>query len=201
MARTSLNKTALHREQARLKRFQSILPSLDLKRRQLIAERSRERDALQETKSELEAVTRHVRRELPMAGDETLTLQGLVRVTDVRLGERNLLGVHLPTLEAVETAVAEYDCLSTPHWLDRYAEYLSEALELSVRLQVRRERLRRIALAVRRVTQRVNLFDKVLIPRARENIRRIRIHLADGERAAVVRAKIAKRKQQEAHGR
>jgi V/A-type H+-transporting ATPase subunit D len=57
--------------------------------------------------------------------------------------------------------------------------------------------LRRLALldeAVRTITQRVNLFDKVLIPQTRDNIRRIQIYLADGERAAVVRAKIAKGK-------
>ncbi|MDZ7809068.1 MAG: V-type ATP synthase subunit D [Arhodomonas sp.] len=117
-------------------------------------------------------------------------------MSTVELGERNLLGVRLPTLEAVHTQTAEYGALATPHWLDSYAERLREALELSVQRQVRRERLHRIAVAVDRVTQRVNLFEKVLIPRARENIRRIRIHLADGERAAVVRAKIAKRKRQ-----
>jgi len=38
----------------------------------------------------------------------------------------------------------------------------------------------------------VNLFEKVLIPQARENISRIQIHLADAERAAVVRSKIMK---------
>jgi V/A-type H+-transporting ATPase subunit D len=47
-------------------------------------------------------------------------------------------------------------------------------------------------LAVQKITQRVNLFDKMLIPRTRENIRKIGIFLADSERAAVVRAKIAK---------
>ncbi len=47
---------------------------------------------------------------------------------------------------------------------------------------------------MRTVTQRVNLFDKVLIPQTRENIKRIRIALSDAERAAVVRSKIAKKK-------
>jgi V/A-type H+-transporting ATPase subunit D len=48
--------------------------------------------------------------------------------------------------------------------------------------------------AVRRVTQRVNLFEKVLIPRARHDIARIRIFLSDLERSAVVTSKIAKAK-------
>ncbi len=195
MGPAALNKTALHREQARLRRFRRILPSLDLKRRQLIAERSRERGAVGDTERELEAVHAAVRRSLPMAGDDHVDASGLVRVTEVHLGEHNLLGVHLPVFEGVDITVADYDLLTTPHWLDGYVERLREALALEIRLQVERERLRRLAAAVKRVTQRVNLFDKVLIPRTEENIRRIRIHLADGERAAVVRAKIAKRKQ------
>ena len=52
--------------------------------------------------------------------------------------------------------------------------------------------------AVRRITQRVNLFEKVLIPQAEENIQRIRIFLSDAERTAVVRSKIAKAKRQHA---
>ncbi|MCS4505528.1 V-type ATP synthase subunit D [Arhodomonas aquaeolei] len=194
MARTSLNKTALHHEQARLRRFQRILPSLDLKRRQLIAERSREQGVLAATERDLAALTNDVRGTLPMAGDERVVMDGLVRVTDVRMHEHNLLGVHLPVLDDVAVETSGYALLATPHWLDIYADRLAEALRLNVRLMVERERLRRLERAVTRVTQRVNLFDKVLIPRARENIRRIRIHIADNERAAVVRAKIAKRK-------
>ncbi|WP_048305646.1 V-type ATP synthase subunit D [Halomonas sp. PR-M31] len=195
MARLSLNKTALHREQSRLQQFQRLLPSLDLKRRQLIAERLQARKTLQESEAELDTLIAKVRDQLPMAGDDTLKLKNLTRVTHVHLRERNLLGVHLPVLEEVDIELADYPLLTTPHWLDRYQAALREALALTVRLQVERERLRRLERAVKQVTQRVNLFDKVLIPRTRENIRRIRIHLADGERSAVVRAKLAKRKQ------
>jgi V/A-type H+-transporting ATPase subunit D len=56
------------------------------------------------------------------------------------------------------------------------------------------QRVERFEHATRRITQRVNLFEKVLIPRAEENIRRIVIFLSDQERAAVVRSKIAKGK-------
>ena len=40
--------------------------------------------------------------------------------------------------------------------------------------------------------QSPNLFDKVLIPRTRANIRQIQLFLSDQSTAAVVRAKIAK---------
>jgi V/A-type H+-transporting ATPase subunit D len=71
---------------------------------------------------------------------------------------------------------------------------MEQMLQLRLRIQVERRCLTLLDEAVRTITQRVNLFDKVLIPQARDNIRRIQIFLADGERAAVVRAKIAKGK-------
>ena len=48
--------------------------------------------------------------------------------------------------------------------------------------------------ALQKTTQRLNLFDKVLIPEAQENIRYIKIYLSDFERASVIQAKIAKGK-------
>jgi V/A-type H+-transporting ATPase subunit D len=74
---------------------------------------------------------------------------------------------------------------------------LGEMLELGVRRQVEQRRLALLDEAVKTITQRVNLFDKVLIPRTRENIKRIRIYLSDEQMAAVVRSKIAKRKRME----
>ena len=68
---------------------------------------------------------------------------------------------------------------------------------LRIREQIDRERVARLDEAVRKITQRVNLFEKVLIPTTRDNIHRIRIHLADAERAAVVRSKIVKAKRQQ----
>lgn len=41
-------------------------------------------------------------------------------------------------------------------------------------------------------SQRVNLFEKVMIPTAKANIKKINIYLGDQQTAAVVRGKIAK---------
>lgn len=195
MARLTLNKAALSRETRRLENFERFLPSLDLKRRQLLLERARARSRLTRTEEALAPVESLVTGKLPMASNEEVDLHGLARVTRVALGEENLVGVRLPTLEAIEISVRDYGFLGRPHWVDRVAALLRETLELRVRVQVESVRLQRLEAAVRRITQRVNLFEKVLIPRTRENIRRIRIYLSDSERAAVVQAKIAKKKQ------
>ena len=75
-------------------------------------------------------------------------------------------------------------------------ERLKDVAEARLRVQVAAERVRILQQAVRRTTQRVNLFDKILIPTARQTIRRIQIFLGDEERSAIVRSKLAKAKRQ-----
>ena len=126
-----------------------------------------------------------------------MKLTGLVRVRRVDLTEENVVGVRLPRIAAIDIEVAEYSTLAKPFWLDTLADKLRSMLELRARRAVGGERVQRLEQAVRKVTQRVNLFEKVLIPQARENISRIQIHLADAERAAVVRSKIMKANRQQ----
>lgn len=192
MARLGLSKASLHKEARQLAIYQRFLPSLDLKRKQLIAERSKARQALHETQARLTALQHTVGSELPMLGDYEVGLEELVTIERTELAEENLLGTRLPVLRSVQIVQRAYSFLIRPHWVDRVQALMAEALTLRVRMQVQQERLRRLDKAVQKITQRVNLFDKVLIPRARENIRKIGIFLADGERAAVVRAKLAK---------
>ena len=194
MARLTLSKASLTAQGARLKTYERFLPSLDLKRRQLLNERARAAGVLAETGQTIADLRERVRTKLPMACDLEVDVTGLVAVTGIEMGEDNVMGVRLPRLDRVALTRRPYALLAKPEWVDRLADLLAIMLELRVRIQVEQRRLALLDEAVRTITQRVNLFDKVLIPRTRENIRRIRIFLADGERAAVVRAKIAKAK-------
>ena len=192
MARLSLSKSALHHETRQLKTYQRFLPSLDLKRKQLIAERAKAREVIAASQAQLLDLHKGIGEGVPMLADHAVGLEALVSLEGVELGEENLLGTRLPVLHEVRLAPRRYSLLIRPHWVDRVQQQLAEAIELRLRLQVQEERLARLELAVQKITQRVNLFDKVLIPQTRENIRKIGIFLADNERAAVVRAKIAK---------
>ena len=78
--------------------------------------------------------------------------------------------------------------------MDRLVELLKDALQSHIEKQVAAQRLELLDKAVRTITQRVNLFDKVLIPRAQANIKKIQVFLSDSDRAAVVRSKISKAK-------
>ena len=194
MARLPLSKSSLSHEQRQLKTFQRFLPSLDMKRKQLMAQRAAAREALEQTQQAMTELRAKVVKGLPMLSNREIDLSGLVALEDVRIGRENQTGTQLPTLEGIRVAVHPYGRLAKPHWVDAVVNVLKEMLELRVREQVELRRLALLDEALRTVTQRVNLFEKVLIPRSRENIRRIGIYLADQERAAVVRAKIAKNK-------
>lgn len=194
MGRLALSKSELARQTGQLKTYERFLPSLDLKRKQLMAERARARAQLLEIERSNSELLQRVQQHLPMLSNREVDLSGLVRLEDVRIERENLVGVMLPVVGEVRLKVREYGLLAKPHWVDNLVEELRDALRLGVERDVQHKRVSLLEEAVRKVTQRVNLFDKVLIPRTRQNIERIRIHLSDAERAAVVRSKIAKGK-------
>ena len=194
MARLALNKSSLSKLTRQLGTFERFLPSLDMKRKQLMAERARAQAALQRTGQAMAALRESIAGRLPMLANREIELADLAQLKTVRLGEENVVGTRLPVLEAVEVQRRDYSYLAIPQWVDRLSDDLARMLELHAGLAVERRRLVLLEEAVRKVTQRVNLFEKVLIPRTKEHIRKIRIYLSDAERAAVVRSKIAKRK-------
>ena len=194
MAKLQLSKSALAREQKSLRTYQRFLPSLDLKRQQVMAEKAKAERALAERRREIEALRKEAGETLPMLALSEVELTGLVKLTGVKIGSENVVGTHLPRLEDIEVEVRPYAYLGRPPWVDRTVEMLRKMLELRIRAQVEERRVALLAQAVKTVTQRVNLFDKVLIPEAQGNIKRIQIYLSDMETAAVVRSKIAKKK-------
>lgn len=192
MARLALSKSALQRERQNLQMYQRFLPSLDLKRRQLMAEQSRAQTALSKAQQEVATLVPDTGKSIPMLANTGIEIARLVQIESVQIGEENVVGVKLPVLERVITKIEEYSLLAKPHWVDAVADRLRHILKLKIQIQVEAERVLRLDQAIRRTTQRVNLFDKVLIPGAKKHIQRIQIFLADTERAAVVRSKIAK---------
>lgn len=193
----ALNKSSLKQQRDQLGLYRKFLPSLDLKRQQLLSALKEARTSLEQIQVEKRALEAQVAPLFPLLGGTTMAtrdLSQLVRVKAIRIDQENLAGVHLPALREVEFTVAPYSTLATPFWIDQFVDALRRMAELRVRYQVHQQRLQQLELAGRRVTQRVNLFEKVLIPQSQENIARIQIFLADQERSAVVRSKIAKSK-------
>ena len=195
MAKLKLSKSALAEERSQLKLYRRTLPSLDLKRRQLSVELAKAKKALAAAREAVETLESTIGDQLPMLANAHIKLGGLVEMKDFELIEENVVGVRLPLLKRIHCEVAPYSLLAKPAWVDTLVERLREAAEQRTQVLVDAERVRILEYQEKRVTQRVNLFEKILIPNTRHNIQRIQIFLGDAERAAVVRSKIAKAKQ------
>ena len=190
----ALSKSSLQRRRDELRLFQRFLPSLELKRQQLTGEHKKAAEALAEAERRAAWASGALPALLPFLARAGERLSAIVRVRRVELGEEDLLGLRLPTLRAVAFDVAEYSLLATPFWFDEAVSCIQETATQRLRVRVLRERVARMEGAARRISQRVNLFEKVLIPGAERDIAHIRIFLSDVERAAVVTSKIAKGK-------
>lgn len=200
MAKLKLSKNSLQQQQLQLKLYTRLLPSLDLKRRQLTVEAQKARAEHRAAIVSAESLEARIGEELPMLADAECDVSGLLEMKGYRVGEQNVVGTRLPTLEHVEFVVAEYSRLATPAWVDILVQRLKDGAEARVRASIAGQRVMILDHAVRRITQRVNLFEKILIPTAEENVQRIRIYLGDAERSAVVTSKLAKAKQRTGSG-
>jgi V/A-type H+/Na+-transporting ATPase subunit D len=192
VAKFRLSKSALQEHRTQLRLYEKLLPSLDLKRRQLLGELKKAQQSLARARDAMPALEDRIGGELPMLAEWGSSLSGLVRVRDVRVGTENVAGVKVPRLQGVDFEVARYSLLAAPAFTDRLVTRLQEAAEQRLRFEVEAERVRVLEGALRRITQRVNLFGHVLIPQARQHIKRIQIHLSDLEREGVVRSKLSK---------
>ena len=129
-----------------------------------------------------------------MLADNSINVQNLVKVTQIEMTEENVVGVHLPVLKKLNIEVQSYSLFTEPHWVDQLVVQLKTMMQLKIQQQIEQQRVDTLSEALKKVTQRVNLFDKVLIPKAQQDIRKIRIYLSDLDRAGVVRAKSTKQK-------
>ena len=193
MGKLVLSKSGLHKQRENMRLYERVLPSLELKRMQLTAELKRAGKQLDNARADEEMLRQRVAEQLPMLADREMDLSGLVDVESIDIGEENMVGIRLPTLVDVRFRVAPYSMLARPHWTDVLTDRMKQMVTQKVRVQVMTQRVRLLERSARKITQRTNLFEKILVPQARRNIRKIQVYLADADRAAVIRSKITKR--------
>lgn len=195
-----LTKNELKAQKDALKRFERYLPTLQLKKQQL-------QSVMLQLSAQLEAL--EARRSAAINGlddwvavfSENRTierkLQDLVEPESVICGEENIAGVIVPVFRALQFREIDYDPGDYPLWVDTAVVKLQEIAGLDAEAKTLRRRAELLEQELRVTSQRVNLFEKLKIPEAKENIRVISIYLGDQQTAAVVRGKIAKNKLRE----
>lgn len=194
MAKISLNKNTLNKQKQLLKSYQRYLPALMLKQQQLMMEKKRAQQAVSDSALAIEKRFLFIKQQLPMLGSRDINLSSLVKVTAVKLDWEHISGVSLPVVADIHLTKTKYGFLSRPHWVDNVAEELALLSRLKIEHKVNLERLSLLENAGKLATQRVNLFSKILMPEAKNNIHKIKVFLSDSDAASVVRSKITKKK-------
>lgn len=191
MSRVRHTKGELKTQREILRRFRRFLPTLELKKQQLQIEVRRVRASLEERVTTLEAAMARVAPWVRLLAED-VGLRGRIASRGVALERSNIAGVSVPVLRRVDLARLPCDPRDTPPWIDDALDAVAEVVELRVGIRVLEEARDRLAEELRTTSQRVNLFEKIKIPEAQENIRAIRIFLGDEQAASVARAKLAK---------
>lgn len=173
--------------------FQRYLPTLMLKKKQLQAEIRTVEIRVNELRAQKTELDSTFKRWIAVFGEEGVFTPGILRITKIVAGEGNIAGVPIPLFEGAEFELAEYDLVEKPLWLDLAAENMKKSLLLDLEAQTLEEQQRRLEKELRTTSQRVNLFEKIKIPEAKTNIKKIAVYLGDQQTAAVVRGKISKR--------
>jgi V/A-type H+-transporting ATPase subunit D len=193
MAKVKLTKNALKAERDSLKRFQRYLPTLQLKKQQLQMEIRGLQAKVESKRAEERSLLEEMNGWVKLFA-EPVEWSAYLKVSKVRAGEGNIAGVAIPVFEGVDFERNAPDLFDTPVWIDSGIKALERLVSLRLERRVIEEQYRLLSEELRTTSQRVNLFEKVKIPEAKENIRVVRIFLGDQQTAGVARSKIAKNK-------
>ncbi len=188
-----LTKTELRSQQERLGQLNRYLPTLQLKKMLLQAEVS---GAEQELEGLRELFKKeHSRVELlsPLFSDPlAFDLFPCLKVEEVKKHFENIAGVDIPVFEGVIFQDTGYLLFDSPVWVDSAIQAFQQLIEVQEKVAIGEEKLRLLEKELRDVSIRVNLFEKILIPRSQSNIKKIKIFLGDQQLTAVCQAKVSK---------
>ncbi|MFH1553235.1 MAG: V-type ATP synthase subunit D [Candidatus Omnitrophota bacterium] len=193
MAKIRLTKNELKKQKDALKRYNQYLPTLLLKKQQLQVEILKTHQALEEVKREKAYVKASIYKWVDVFAEKT-GIEKLVSLQEIVTQTGNIAGIDIPIFDKAIFREEEYDLVRTPLWVDYGIEALKKVMTLNARMEILEKQDALVREELRITTQRVNLFEKVMIPQSRDNIRKIQIYLGDMQTAAVVTGKIAKEK-------
>ena len=194
-----LTKNELKKQKENLKQFERYLPTLQLKKQQLQSVIMKIRTELEEKEDERRKMIGDLDDWVAVFAEneqfiEEKRLEQLVQPDKVITGEENIAGVTVPSFKELTFQEINYDVDDYPLWVDTAVFKLRDIATLDAIVSTLQKQVDLLDAELRTTSQRVNLFEKVKIPEAKENIRVIQVYLGDQQTAAVVRGKISKKK-------
>lgn len=195
MAEVKMTKTELRDQQNRLSQLLKYLPTLQLKKAMLQVE-------VQEARQEIAKAQDEFSKEREMIDESALFLtekvfidpKAVTKVVEIKKEYENIAGVEVPYFKGITFADYSYSLMDSPPWVDGVVAGLRKVAAAWVKVQIAEEKKRALEYEFRQVSIRVNLFEKILIPRAMAHIKKIKVFLGDMQLSAISQAKVAKHK-------
>ena len=196
MSNIKFTKTQLRAEQVKLSQLQKYLPTLQLKKALLQAEVEQAENQLDQLFVHFDLIQKRISNYASLLSDKmpSNTLFSSTVIQEIKTQSENIAGVDIPLFEGVVFAKSKYALFDTPLWIDSAIDGMKELLSAREEIRIVKEKKRLLEKELRDVSIRVNLFEKVMIPRTLENIKKVKIFLGDQQLAAVSQAKVSKRK-------
>ena len=188
-------RTELKRQRDALVRFKRYLPTLKLKQQQVQTSIVHTRQLFKGMQEKVNTTERIITEYYGLFNDIAgVNFKKIATPDSVKTSTHSIAGVYVPRFEEIIFPKADYSLFATAPWTDRAVADLKNLNQQKAELDILKKCLDLLQAELKKVMQRVNLFEKVMIPKTLENIRRIRIALGDQMTAGVARAKIAKAK-------
>lgn len=201
MGAVKLTKNDLKKQKDQLKQFERYLPTLQLKKQQLQTVIMKSVAELGEIEKQFFAMIDGLDEWVAVFAENTLfaeekKVEKLIVPDKIVCVRENIAGVSVPVFRELTFRDIDYDAADYPFWADEAVVRMREISRCDALMKTLRNQVELLNRELRLTSQRVNLFEKVKIPEAKENIRKIEIYLGDQQTSAVVRGKIAKKKRQ-----
>jgi V/A-type H+-transporting ATPase subunit D len=195
MAQVKLTKTELRLQQVKLAQLQKYLPTLQLKKAMLQSEVNFTQLEIEQLDADFSKQETTISRFSSLFSDRsTHDFFSALNISDVSKRYENIAGVDIPILEKVVFSPGSYSLYDTPIWYEAAIDSVKKLLVIREKTKVAQEKKRALEKELREVSIRVNLFEKIMIPRALANIKKIKIFLGDMQLTAVSQAKVSKNK-------
>lgn len=122
---------------------------------------------------------------------------GLISVRDVVLETEKIAGVKTPALKEVLYDVKPFDIFKKPLWYSDGVNILRQLAQIGIESEIYLEKMRLLDFSRKKITQKVNLYEKVQIPGYQEAIRKIKRYMEDEENLSKASQKIVKTRHQQ----
>ncbi|MDN3504823.1 MAG: V-type ATP synthase subunit D [Rhabdochlamydiaceae bacterium] len=195
MSEIRLTKNELRNQQHKLDQLTRYLPTLQLKKAMLQLEVGQVQARIVQLTLQFDKLMASAREFSKLFSDSGAKelFEGM-QIKEVLSTFENIAGVEIPVYEGVEFNSPSYSLIVAPFWWDSALFSMRELIKKKKEIEFAQKKKAVLEEELRSVSIRVNLFEKILIPRTNRNIKKIKVFLGDQQLSAVATSKVAKQK-------